>query len=293
LQKFDGQGQFLQKWSSASFNPALTGFRPYGVDVDSHSNLYVADRANPQLLKFNKTGQFLGQWVYPEQLENAVDVAVDSQDNIYAVSSGYLGSGKSSLVKLDSNGKILLQWSEQAAAQLVNPGALSVDKQGNVFVADQGGYHEQGHIFKFDNQGKLLLKWDIPLGNTPVDLAADANGNVYVALAISGNPRLQKYDSQGKLLQEWSAADRPFGQLGGVTVDGQGNVYTLDLSSQFVYKFDANGRFLLKWLGNQATAETGITLGLFPFPAHPAVDKQGRVYVPNANSQYIYAFHQQ
>ena len=56
-----------------------------------------------------------------------------------------------------SNGLFVSQWGSigSGPGQFNNPGRVSVDPSGNVFVADFGN----DRIEKFDGNGKLLMTW--------------------------------------------------------------------------------------------------------------------------------------
>jgi streptogramin lyase len=102
---------------------------PDSIAVDSKDNLWVADRRNHRVEKFNSKGEFilsrsLGLG-YPE------DIAVDSSDGIWvAESTGYRtllhvgSSGELSVV--DTTGKGVLN----------DPVAVALDAAGNIWTVD-------------------------------------------------------------------------------------------------------------------------------------------------------------
>jgi DNA-binding beta-propeller fold protein YncE len=136
--------------------------------------------------------------------------------------------------------------------------------------------------------GPVSYVWSItgdpdPL-NQPSGLALNAQGNLYVADTL--NHRIQKFDSEGRFLTAWGDEGSDEGQfnfiwgdpfhnlaVGGVAVDGQGNVYVADSGNFRVQKFDGRGNFLTQW-GSQGNGD-----GQFSRPADLTVDQQGNVYV--------------
>ena len=75
------------------------------------------------------------------------------------------------------------------------------DAAGNTYISD--GYINS-RVAKVDKDGKWLKSWGEPGDgpgqfNTPHSIAADAQGNVYVA--DRGNGRIQVFDGEGKLLR--------------------------------------------------------------------------------------------
>jgi len=149
----------------------------------------------------------------------------------------------------------------------------------------------KGHYQKFDSNGKFLLKWSgkgngngefIPDVNGPEGIAADGQGNVFVADPV--NSRIEKFDNNGNFLSTLGSqgtGDGQFLNAEEVAVDQQGNVFVPDNQQNVggptnqVSKFDSNGKFLFKWGG------TGLDPGMFNYPAGVAVDKQGNIYVVN------------
>src|SRR5436309_2955805 len=74
--------------------------------------------------------------------------------------------------------------------------------------------------------------------NTPVGVATDAAGNVYVADFY--NPRIQKFTSTGTYLTQWGSFGSGNGQFGapvGVATDAAGNVFVADTENNRIQKF--------------------------------------------------------
>ena len=76
------------------------------------------------------------------------------------------------------------------------------DPAGNAYISD--GYINS-RIAKVDKTGKWLKSWGEPGNkpgqlNTPHNIAADAQGNIYVA--DRGNRRIQVFDGEGTVLRE-------------------------------------------------------------------------------------------
>jgi tripartite motif-containing protein 71 len=78
--------------------------------------------------------------------------------------------------------------------------------------------------------------------NTPIDVAVDGSGNVYVA--DTGNNRIQKFTNTGTFLAKWGSPGRGNGQFespGGLAVDRSGNVFVADIGDNRIQKFACKG----------------------------------------------------
>lgn len=120
--------------------------------------------------------------------------------------------------------------------------------------------------------------------NDPSGMALDAQGNLYVADTL--NHRIQVFGSEGQFSTTWGSEGNGDGQfnfiygdpnhnlaLGGVAIDGQGNVYVADGGNARIQKFDSEGNFLTKW------GSLGDGDGQFTRPMDLTIDQDGNVYV--------------
>ncbi len=209
------------------------------------------------------------------------------------------------------------------SGQLWAPGAIALDAQGNLFVADSGNHR----VVRFDVQGNFF-SWgtycDLQTGEgcldpdgegplemgdgqfkTPWGLAVDGEGRVYVA--DTWNHRIQVFDGEGNFLGKWgegvlvdtgedatARAAHPFGFYGprAVAVDAQGNVYVADTGNERILAYrvrlDESGRLTCEYLYQWGTA--GSAPGQFLEPVGLAVDASGRLYVADAWNMRLQVF---
>jgi DNA-binding beta-propeller fold protein YncE len=261
-----------------------------GLALDQEGDLYVVDKGNSRVLKFDRTGKYLMQWGSQGAGNGQFDmsgngtglVAVDSLGNVYVTDTAHVQ-------KFDSQGKFLTKWGTQGKGDGSFPLALAIaiDPQNHVYVVDI----DNNDVQKFDGSGKFLLKWGEKgegrgQFNKPTSVAIDTQGNVLVVDAGTG--RLQKFDSNGRFLSQvyLGAVDGLVIGPVALAVGKQGQIYIGEYAHGRVVEFDSSGKLLAAW-GNTGTyreqmSEAG---GL-------ALDKDGTVYVADAFNHRALKFRQ-
>ena len=135
--KFDKDGKYLTAWGQKATPPNDT--RPgyfdavHGVVTDPDTRrVYVTDRSDHRIQVFDENGMFLDQFSTgtpstPQFLYRAADGHLWIADN-----------STSKIVKYDQEGRYLYSWGSQGQwpGAMWNPHALSVDQQGNLYMAE-------------------------------------------------------------------------------------------------------------------------------------------------------------
>jgi DNA-binding beta-propeller fold protein YncE len=198
-----------------------------GVAVNSKGHVFVYSRGNSngpayaatasQLLEFTADGKYLreiGRNLYAWSFAHTV--RIDAQDHIWAVDKG-----SDMIVKFNPEGRVEMVFgrkqeaSDEGTGPLKHPSPplpavdgwfrqptdVTWDKAGNTYISD--GYINS-RVAKVDKNGQWLKSWgergDQPgQFNTPHSIAADAEGNIYVADRANG--RIQVFDGDGKVLR--------------------------------------------------------------------------------------------
>ena len=166
------------------------------------------------------------------------------------------------LIVFDSKGKYLRSWGK---GMFGNPHGLRVDREGNVFVTDNGDHQ----VMKFTRDGKLLFTLgvkgkaatDNKTFNRPTDIAFAKNGDFYISDGY-GNSRVVKFSKEGKYLLDWGKRGTGPGEFNtphSVAVDSKGMVYVSDRENNRIQIFDPNGKFLRQWTHLGATQNLFIT----------------------------------
>jgi len=199
-----------------------------GVAVNSKGHVFVFSRGNStgaaygaaaaQLLEFGPDGKYIreiGHNLYAWSFAHAV--RVDRDDNIWV-----MDKGSDMVIKFDPEGRVLMVFGRKQEASDEGTGPLkhvkpplppvdgmfrqvtdvAWDAAGNSYISD--GYINS-RVAKFDKNGRFLMSFGEPGDqpgqfNTPHSIAADAQGNLYVA--DRGNRRIQVFNGDGKFLRE-------------------------------------------------------------------------------------------
>jgi DNA-binding beta-propeller fold protein YncE len=199
-----------------------------GVAVNSKGHVFVFSRGNTtgpayaaaaaQLLEFDRNGKFvreIGKNLYAWSFGHTV--RVDREDNIWATDKG-----SDMVIKFNPQGRVVMVFGRKQEASDKETGPVerhkvplppeigrfrqvtdvTWDPAGNAYISD--GYINS-RVAKVDRNGKWLKSFGEPGKgpgqlNTPHSIAADAQGNIYVA--DRGNRRIQVFDGEGKVLRE-------------------------------------------------------------------------------------------
>jgi len=159
--------------------------------------------------------------------------------------------------QFDTSGRLLKTF---GAGMFVSPHKLTIDKDGNLWLADNGSHQ----VFKLTPDGKVLLtlgkKGVAGAGHdefdAPTEVAVADNGDIYVADGHSGgglgtgNARVMKFDSAGKFLKTWGKKGMGQGELDvphTIALDSRGRVFVGDRQNNRIQIFDPDGKFIAQW----------------------------------------------
>jgi PKD repeat protein len=297
IQKFDSSGTFITKWGSPGSGNGEFGCDydsysengPYGVAMDTAGNVYVADRHNNRIQKFDSSGTFITKWgsygTGDGEFNKPLGICVDSAGYLYV--SDYWNNR---IQKFDSSGtfieKFVFSQGSGDGQFGLGPDSVAVDSAGNLYVTDP----INSRVQKFDSSGTFIAKWGsygagIGQLRSPTGIAVDADSNVYVADSL--NNRIQEFSSTGTFLTAWGlrgSGDGEFEEPRGIVVDAEGYVYVTDHYNNRIQKFDANGTFITTW-GSEPPGDSE-----FFYPEGVAIDDAGNVYVVDTNNHRIQKF---
>jgi sugar lactone lactonase YvrE len=321
---------------------------PIGVALDSHGDLYVADYVNNRVLYYvagsttatrvyGQAGSFStatrnNGGISASSLADPIDVALDSNGNLYVADYGnnrvlYYAAGSTTATRVygqagsfstgtGNNGGI-------SANSLIDPVGVSLDSNGNLYVADYGNnrvlYYAAGSTTATRVYGQAG-SFSTAIGNNggvsarslagPTGVSLDSHGNLYVADYV--NNRVLYYAAGS------TTATRVYGQAGdfstgtannggisassldipmGATLDSNGNLYVADYGNNRVLYYAAGSTTAI-WVYGQGGFSTvagnsgGTSADSLYLPWGIALDSNNYLYVADYNNNRVLIFQQ-
>ncbi len=148
IHKFSAAGDLLLSWGAPGDGPGQFHV-PHGIAMDRQGVIYVADRENSRIQKFDDRGKFLESWA---EVARPCQVFIDPDDRVYVAELGYRAGmfsgnqppfpnatgGRVSIFSTD--GDLLARWgggeSPCAAGDFFAPHDIWVDSRGDIYVSE-------------------------------------------------------------------------------------------------------------------------------------------------------------
>lgn len=146
---------FLERWGQFGSAGGVGAFNlPEGIAASPSGDIYVADRNNKRVTRFDSSGQEVTSWngPGPDKFTTPVAVSVDGQGRVYVLDRP-LGE----IQRYSADGVFQRKWAAPGsnASQLNGAYDLSVLGNSDVYAADTGNQR----IMQFDQDGNFVRTW--------------------------------------------------------------------------------------------------------------------------------------
>jgi len=282
---------------TATFTPTIT---PTPTDTPTSTPTATFTPIHAYISDVTVNGYSTGQTGYP------VGMGCDTSNNLY-VADGQ----RNVVLKINSSGAPVTEWSGPTTAVLNAPDGLAVDASGYIYVMNRMANTVQ----KYDSNGVFVKQWagaSPGFGNAEGIAVDSTSGYVYVADTV--NSRVQRFTTTGGSVTtfgSYGTGNGTFHYPSGIAVDSSHNIYVADGGLNVVEKFNSNLSFNSQWsisgqpygvmvyndgriyvanLTNndiEIYSNAGSFFGYFGYnintPTYLACDSTGNIYVANGN----------
>ena len=145
VHKFDPSGRHLFSWGEPGTDPGHFNI-PHGILLDAAGTVFVADRENHRIQRFDAEGHYLGQW---NNLHRPNSIVRDSRrEGYFYIAEGPTGLTINATVPFIGNrvsilspqgdlvGRIGDAFGGEEPGQFVGPHGVAIDSHGDLYVAE-------------------------------------------------------------------------------------------------------------------------------------------------------------
>ncbi len=234
--KCDGEGNFLKEtggfgWEEGQFN------RPTYITTDNGLNIYVVDTQNKRIQRFDRNLNFISTiQIEPSEnfsgfgllegvavtsagellLSDIEDDCVIKLDNFYAYSRTFGGFG-------------------YGVGSLRDPLGISVDRKGNVYVADS----QNDRVATYDLFGNFLKSLGETTLRKPDGVTVGEDGLIYVANTEKNSIAI--FDPEGNVVLEygtWGLGMGNFSKPTDLKLGRDNKLFVVDSENNRIYVFE-------------------------------------------------------
>jgi hypothetical protein len=227
IMAFDKNGKFLRAWGQGMFK--TTHF----LRTDREGNVWVTDRGDHQVFKFNAGGKLLmtlgrkgvvGENESTDAFNGVADLVIAKNGDIF-IADGE--STNTRIVKYSKDGKFVSWWGGMGTepGKFDEPHSIAIDQAGRLYVGDR----RNKRIQVFDQAGKFLTQWN-HLG-TPWGVYVKGD-RLYVVDGTEANCLFIVSTKDGKILERVDGLKNATA----VTVDANDAIYIGEVNGSNVRK---------------------------------------------------------
>ena len=187
-------------------------YKPCDIVRDFYENLYVLDRGNYRIQKYDKNGKYImtigREGEGPGEFSNPVRLQIDSEEKLYVGDTGCI-------MVFTNDGKEIkrIRLSTARSFHRTHAGYILTPTSRSKRVASENIAKDTRLICLYDSDGNFIKEFGelkdynnremTELGNE-IELSIDINDNIY--LTIEEQNRIEKYSPEGELIFR---VDRP------------------------------------------------------------------------------------
>lgn len=138
--KFSKEGDYLFEWGKLG-NEKGEFKIPHGIDLDNEGNVYVADRENNRIQKFDSKGKFITLW-QNQVTDQLYSVTIDKHNNhlfgidYFIVYNKVVKGSDIFRFDLDANLQVQFGRSGHYEGSVTRYHDIQIDKEGSIYVGD-------------------------------------------------------------------------------------------------------------------------------------------------------------
>jgi YD repeat-containing protein len=259
---------------------------PGDIAIAANGDLFVVDRANNRVERFNQEGKFVSKFgslgSAPGQFNRPCSIAIDASGNLWVADAN-----NNRIEKFNEKGEFLKAVGSAGTgnAQFKEPEGITVDAKGNVYVADT----YNARIQKLNSAGEFLSKFGSSgTGNGQFNQvnSIDVGPGGKIWAADWGLNRITQFNEAGEFAQKFGSAGTGNGQFShpdAIEVDSRGDVFVGDQSNNRVQEFGQAGQYLTQF-GAKGSGNGQFS---FTWPMGIAVDNKGGLWVTDVSNNRI------
>jgi len=228
---------------------------------------------NPEFGTIDASGLYRAPAKTPVPSEVRIGAEVEGVANRHVWATVTMGSGRPSY-------RLVRSWGEpvQKLERLRSPHGLTISRNGDVIVADEGSHR----VIRYSAEGKFLGEVGYGFGREPGQFtkprhaAVDAEGRIWVSDEKSDRPRLQVFSPDGefsRILAEKGTGPGMLLRAHGMQFDREQRLFVVDVDNARVNVYDRSGKFLSDW------GKDGLYPGEFNAAHGLFIDPNGDVFI--------------